>query len=429
MTWENQPPASPPPPPPPPPPVAPSVQPVAPSMQPPPPPPAPPAPPSWAIPPSTAPVPPTGGVPPVGPPTWGTGAPTPPPVPAQSPGTVPSRHRVLRGLLVAVIVLGLFGGGFGVRSLFRDSGTTVVNGVSQTSSPAVTIDPGQEPVAAVALAVSPSVVQIDTTEGLGSGVVYDSSGLIMTNAHVVGSETTVTVRTADGKSTKGQVLGADSGTDIAVVKVVGLSAPAATLATAKPMVGQITVAVGSPFGLTQSVTSGIVSAVNRPVDNDKGVVVNMIQTDASINPGNSGGALADRAGQIMGINTAIFSQTGENNGIGFAIPIATAKNAADKLVSGQSVAKAGLGLSGPSTTPNGASGAYVKSITPDGAADRAGIRTGDLIVAVDDTPIHSFDELRGTISAYNPGDTAVITVERDGQRSQVTVTLGTLTTR
>jgi serine protease Do len=330
---------------------------------------------------------------------------------------------------VAVIVLGLFGGGFGVRSLFRDSGTTVVNGVSQSSRPVVTIDPGQEPVAAVALTVSPSVVQIDTTQGLGSGVVYDSSGLIMTNAHVVGNETSVTVRTADGKSVRGQVLGADTGTDIAVVKVVGLSAPAATLATAKPMVGQITVAVGSPFGLSQSVTSGIVSAVNRPVDNDKGVVVNMIQTDASINPGNSGGALADRAGQIMGINTAIFSQTGENNGIGFAIPIATAKNAADKLVSGQSVAKAGLGLSGPSTTPNGASGAYVKSVTPDGAADLAGIMPGDLIVAVDDTPIHVFDELRGTISAYNPGDTAVITIERDGQRSQVTVTLGTLTTR
>jgi putative serine protease PepD len=193
------------------------------------------------------------------------------------------------------------------------------------------------------------------------------------------------------------------------------------------MVGQMAVAVGSPFGLTQSVTSGIVSAVNRPVDNDKGVVVNMVQTDASINPGNSGGALADRAGQIIGINTAIFSQTGENNG--FAIPIATAKKAADKLVAGQSVAKAGLGLSGPSTTPEGDSGAFVRSVTPDGPAAVAGIREGDLITAVDDMPIHAFDELRGTISAYSPGDTVTVTIERDGQSSQVQVTLGTLTTR
>jgi S1-C subfamily serine protease len=332
-------------------------------------------------------------------------------------------------IVAIVIVLGLFGGGFGVRSLFKDSKSAVINGTSQTSTPMVTIDPGQEPVAAVALTVTPSVVQIDTTEGLGSGVVYDASGLVMTNAHVVGTASTVTVRTADGKSHSGQVLGADTGTDIAVVRVSGLSAPAATLSQAKPMVGQMSVAVGSPFGLTQTVTSGIVSAVNRPVDNDKGVVVNMIQTDASINPGNSGGALADRVGQIIGINTAIFSQTGENNGIGFAIPIATAKNAADKIVAGQSVAKAGLGLTGPSTTPNGASGAYVKSVTPGGPADSAGIQPGDLITAVDGTQIHAFDELRGTISAYNPGDTVTVTIERDGQSSQVQVTLGTLGTK
>ncbi|MBU6330192.1 MAG: trypsin-like peptidase domain-containing protein, partial [Acidobacteria bacterium] len=384
----------------------------------------------WGAPaPATAPVPPTGGVPPVGPPSWGTGAPTPPPLPTAGTGTPHRPNRALRTLVALLVVLGLFGGGFGLRSLLDDNRTTVINGASQTSIPAVTIDPRQEPVAAVALTVSPSVVRIDTDRGLGSGVIYDASGLVMTNAHVVGSATTVTVRTADGKSHSGQVLGADTGTDIAVVRVNGLGAPAATLADSKPIVGQMTVAVGSPFGLTQSVTSGIVSAVNRPVDNDKGVVVNMIQTDASINPGNSGGALADRAGQIIGINTAIFSQTGENNGIGFAIPIATAKKAADKLVAGESVAKAGLGLTGPTTTPNGASGAYVQSVTPGGAADQGGIRAGDLIVAVDDTPIHAFDELRGTISAYTPGDTVTVTIERDGQQSQVSVTLGTLGTR
>ena len=191
----------------------------------------------------------------------------------------------------------------------------------------------------------------------------------------------------------------------------GLDVPAATLAPDSPQVGQIAVAVGSPYGLDQTVTSGIVSAVNRPVDNDKGVVVNMVQTDASINPGNSGGALANREGQIIGINTAIFSQTGENTGIGFAIPITTAKKAADQLVNGESVEKAGLGLAGPSETPNGDAGAYVECVVSGEAADQAGIRAGDLIVGVDGTAIRSFDELRGLISSHSPGD--AVTIQRE----------------
>jgi putative serine protease PepD len=372
-------------------------------------------------------VPPPAGPPLGGGPPWG-GAPTPPPLPASEPPR--TRGRFLRGLGLGVVVLGLLGIGFGVRSLVDDDdSTTVVQGASTVSSvPPVTIDPGSEPVAAVAQTVSPSVVQIETTDGLGSGVYYDATeGLVMTNAHVVGTATTVTVRDADGNATEGQVLGADTGTDIAVVKVEGgLDIPAATLASERPAVGQIAVAVGSPYGLDQTVTSGIVSSVNRPVDGEQGVVVNMIQTDASINPGNSGGALANREGQIIGINTAIFSQTGENTGIGFAIPIATAKKAADQLVAGQAVTKAGLGLSGPSETPNGDAGAYVESVTPDGAADAAGIQNGDLIVSVDGTDIRSFDELRGLISSHSPGETVVVEVVRDGETVEIEVTLGTL---
>ena len=129
---------------------------------------------------------------------------------------------------------------------------------------------------------------------------------------------------------------------------------------------------------------------------------------------------------IIGINTAIFSETGENTGIGFAIPIATAKKAADQLVNGQSVAKAGLGLSGPSATPNGDAGAYVQSVTEGGAAAEAGIQDGDLIVGVDGTPIRGFDELRGLISSHSPGETVTVTVVRDGERIDIEVTLGTL---
>ncbi|HEY6532349.1 MAG TPA: trypsin-like peptidase domain-containing protein [Acidimicrobiales bacterium] len=338
-------------------------------------------------------------------------------------------RKLLRALGFGVVVLGLLGIGFGVRSLIDDDSTTVVSGASTVSSiPQVTIDPGSEPVAAVAQTVSPSVVQIETTDGLGSGVYYDAAnGLVMTNAHVVGDATTVTVRTADGDATEGQVLGADTGTDIAVVKVSGLDAPAASLANETPAVGQIAVAVGSPYGLDQTVTSGIVSAVNRPVDNDKGVAVSMIQTDASINPGNSGGALANREGQIIGINTAIFSQTGENTGIGFAIPIATAKKAADQLVSGQAVTKAALGLKGGVESPEGDAGAYVEEVTPGSAAEDAGIQSGDLIVAVDGTDIRSFKELQGLISSHVPGDEVTVEVVRDGESVEIEVTLGTST--
>jgi S1-C subfamily serine protease len=426
MTWDHEPPSNPPnvgQPDPPEPPPAPPAAPMAPTGW----EPAPPTaqvPGTWesGVPMST---PPGGGVPPTGSAPWG-GAPTPPPERHMAHAAPRRTHPVVRVVVALFIVAGLFGLGFGVRSLVTEKKTTVVAGAtaSNVSTTAVTIDPGSEPVAYVAATVSPSVVQIETTEGLGSGVVYDN-GLIMTNAHVVGNATTVTVRNASGSAFKGDVLGADTGTDIAVVRVNGLEAPAAKLSAETPHVGQIAVAVGSPYGLSQTVTSGIVSAVNRPVDNDKGVVVNMIQTDASINPGNSGGALANRSGEIIGINTAIFSQTGENTGIGFAIPIATAKSAADKLVNGQSVARASLGLSGPSETPNGDAGAYVQSVTSGGAADKAGIKKGDLVVSVDGTAVRSFDELRGMVSAYSPGDTVTVQVVRNGATQNIRVTLGT----
>lgn len=414
MTWENQPPAMPPQPPTPPTPAG-AWEPA-------------PMPPTWEAGVPAAPTPPAPPVPPmpVGD-AWG-GAPTPPPNRGASSSGPRRPNSVLRVLVAMVVVVGLFGLGFGLRSLVDDNTTTVVRSSgtnSAVTTTAVTIDPGSEPIAYVAATVSPSVVQIETSGGLGSGVAYDTD-LFITNAHVVGTATTVTVRDSQGTAVKGQVLGADTGTDIAVVRATGLRAPAAKLATEKPHVGQIAVAVGSPYGLEQTVTSGIVSAVNRPVPNDKSVVINMIQTDASINPGNSGGALANRNGEIMGINSSIYSETGENTGIGFAIPISTAKRVADQLAAGKSVARAGLGLSGPSTTPTGSAGAYVQSVTSGGAADKAGIKSGDLIVAIDGVPIRSFDELRGMASGYSPGDRVTVEVNRDGKVLDMDVTLGTL---
>lgn len=363
------------------------------------------------------------------PPNYGTTAtPTPPSIPPSitnsKSSTQRSSRRAGRIFVGMIVVLGLFGLGFGARSIFDDESKTVISG-SSVAAPTINVDPAVEPVAYAASVVSPSVVQIDVSGGLGSGVVYEPNR-IMTNAHVVGNSRTVTVRAATGKTYQGRVIGTDAGTDIAVVQVDGLDVPVATLATEKPYVGQLTVAVGSPYGLTQTVTSGIVSALNRPVDNDKGVVVNMVQTDASINPGNSGGALANRSGQIIGINTAIFSQTGENTGIGFAIPISTAKRAADKLAAGETVTRAGLGLTGPSQARSSESGAYVQSVTPGGAADQAGIKAGDIIVSVDGLPIQTFNDLRGTISAFSPGDTVTVGVVRDGSTQEFKVVLGTL---
>lgn len=399
MTWENQPPAMPPQPPPPPVPPTPSA-PIG----------------GWAPTPQ-----------PLVADAWG-GPPTPPPQRGSTPSGPRRSHPLLRAMVAIVVVVGLFGLGFGLRSLVDESSTTVIRSSGsngQVTTTAVTIDPGTEPIAYVAATVSPSVVQIDTTDGLGSGVAYDTD-LFITNAHVVGNASTVTVRDVNGTAVEGEVLGADTGTDIAVVRAPGLQAPAAKLAMEKPYVGQLAVAVGSPYGLEQTVTSGIVSAVNRPVPNEKSVVINMIQTDASINPGNSGGALANRNGEIMGINSSIYSETGENTGIGFAIPISTAKRIADQLAAGKSVTRAGLGLSGPSTTPSGSAGAYVQSVTSGGAADKAGIKSGDLIVAVDGVAIRSFDELRGMASGYSPGDNVVVSVDRDGKMLEVNVTLGTL---
>lgn len=416
MTWDNQPPAMPPQPPTPPTPPVPAGG-WEPTPM-----------PSWGTGGPATPPPPVPPVPPV--PTadaWG-GAPTPPPQRGTTPSGPRRPHPLLRSMVAIVVVVGLFGLGFGLRSLVDENTTTVIRSSStsgQVTTTAVTIDPGTEPIAYVAATVGPSVVQIETSGGLGSGVAYDTD-LFITNAHVVGNASTVTVRDSNGTAVKGQVLGADTGTDIAVVRASGLQAPAAKLAIEKPKVGQLAVAVGSPYGLEQTVTSGIVSAVNRPVPNDRSLVINMIQTDASINPGNSGGALANRNGEIMGINSSIYSQTGENTGIGFAIPIATAKRIADQLAAGETVARAGLGLSGPSTTPTGGAGAYVQSVTSGGAADKAGIRSGDLIVAVDGVAIRGFDELRGMASGYSPGDTVVVEVNRDGQVIELEVTLGTL---
>jgi putative serine protease PepD len=372
---------------------------------------APPAPPAWAL------------------PQWdANGLPTPPP---QARPVITRKGRGARVLAGTLAVAALLGAGFVTRGLVDEDPTSVV-AASATTAPAVTVaDPtplvegdAEEPVAAVAEALGPSVVKIQTQEGLGSGVVYDEAGLILTNAHVVGSETTVQVVFSDGTTTEGEVLGTDEANDIAVVQVAATDGlTVARLATDEARVGQLAVAVGSPFGLEQTVTSGVVSAVNRPVQGATNDVVGMLQTDAPINPGNSGGALANRQAEVIGINSMIFSESGENNGIGFAIPIARAKEIADALVDGGTVARGYLGVS--STAPaDGEAGAEVAKVEPGSAAAQAGIEVGDVIVSIDGAAIKAQGDLAVTVGTHEPGDQVSVEVLRNGSSTTIEVTLG-----
>jgi len=284
-----------------------------------------------------------------------------------------------------------------------------------------------EPIAAVAAALAPSVVQLETGLGLGSGVIYDQDGLILTAAHVVEGADAVTVVLSDGTRLEGTVVGADPGSDIAVVRVDRTNLPAAPLALGTELqVGQTAIAIGSPFGLRGSVTAGVISAVAEAVPGPDGRVRTMIQTDAPINPGNSGGALAGLDGMVIGVNDAIFSLSGGNEGIGFAVPIDTAVSVADRLVSGEPIRTAQLGITG--TDPDqGRAGALVTSVLAGSAADSAGIEVGDLIVSFDGVDVQGIGDLAGQIHAADPGEEATLVVVRFGEEISLTLTLGEAT--
>ena len=277
-----------------------------------------------------------------------------------------------------------------------------------------------ERAAVAAQAVAPAVVQIRTGTGVGSGVVYDQSGLILTVAHVVGNARSVDVRLSDGTTVEGEVLGADRTTDVAVARIDPDDVRAvAELATETELgVGQLAVAVGSPFGLDQTVTAGIVSAVDRIVNN-----VAMVQTDAAINPGNSGGPLVDDEGRVIGLSDLIFSESGGNQGVGFAIQIDLARLVADQLVAGESVRLAFLGVE--TTSPgDGSRGAQVVDVVGRSAAAASGIEIGDVLVSVDGAPVADGGQLRSQIIKRAPGTEVTIGAQRGGETVELQVVLG-----
>ena len=362
-------------------------------------------------------------------PAWGSGPPvtpgaTPPTSPSGPPATPPRKSR--RGVVAVVVAALLFTAvGFGgALALDDDDGGGAKDAATATTAVPPLSGEAEEPVAAVAESLSPAVVQIETTDGLGSGFVYDDEGRILTAAHVLGDAEQVMVRLADGSSLEGEVIGTDPGTDVAVVQVDPDEADlqVAPLAlNVDVQVGQLAVAIGSPFGLDQTVTSGIVSAVGRTVETPGGAIP-MIQTDAPINPGNSGGALADRRGRIIGINDQIATEGGGNVGVGFAIPIDTAKAVADKLVSGGEVDSGFLGVS-TAAVRTGDGGVAVVKVSEGSPAADAGFEKGDVITAIDGDRIASATDLVATIRAHSPGDKITVTFERDGETKEVEVTL------
>jgi putative serine protease PepD len=380
----------------------------------------------------------------------------PPAAAPTQPVAAPHRSGVGAAVVAAIIVAfvvgafsGLAGGFLGARLALTSAG-----GGTLGSPQSVTVVPSKtpEPVVAAAAAAVPAVVNIDVTEGIssggqnglpsahpsvplsgnGSGVAFKRSPgggtYIITNNHVVEGANSITVKSPSGKSWTGTVVGTDPDNDIAVVKIPG-ELPLIQLGSSKDLVvGQTAIAIGSPYGLEHSVTSGVISALGRSLS-DVGTsaqtqpLVNTIQTDAAINPGNSGGALVDRLGHLIGINTAIYSQSGSGSGIGFAIPVDTALSVADQIISGGKVTHPFIGLVGSSITPLVAQqqklpvqqGALVESIVKGAGAEQAGVKAGDIVTAVDGTPITSMTDLIAAIRKHAVGTKAQLTILRAGK--------------
>jgi putative serine protease PepD len=393
--------------------------------------------------------------PPAPPTTTGWGAPFPPAPGAPQAGRPRSgRGGLVAAVLVAALAAGGVGGGIGYWAAERTDGTTTSTTVAAGEAPAdFKRDPGT--VAAVANKALPSVVTIEAKSGgsdgeggTGTGFVYDKEGHILTNNHVVASAAeggTLSVTFSNGRKYDAEVIGRAQGYDVAVLKLKNAPSGVTPLPLGnsdRVAVGDSTIAIGAPFGLSNTVTTGIISAKNRPVASGDGggnnSYMSALQTDASINPGNSGGPLLDARGAVIGINSAIQSpgsgglgsaQAG-SVGLGFAIPVNQAKNVAEQLIrTGQPVypvigATVNMTEEGEGATiaEQGAGG--TPAVTPGGPAAKAGLKPGDVIIKFGNRAIDSGPTLISEIWTHRPGDSVPLTYKRAGKESTVQVTLG-----
>jgi putative serine protease PepD len=342
------------------------------------------------------------------------------------------------GIAIAMaLIAGVIGSIVGRTSATLDSKTNLVTTKS-------VIERKPDSIAGIAARVSPSVVSIEVrngnTGGTGSGFFLDSSGHILTNNHVISAAATngadITVKLANGKNYGAKLIGRDVSYDLAVIKIAVTDAPALQLGNSDEIqVGDGVIAIGSPLGLTGTVTSGIISAKNRPVTSGGGTsessFINALQTDAAINPGNSGGPLVDLSGAVIGINSAIattgssFGGQSGSIGLGFAIPINQAKKTADQLIKFGSSTYPIMGVS--LDTRFAGTGAKIPntpgSVSPGGPADRAGIAPGDVIVEIDGKSIASADEAIVSVRSHSVGDVVKVKYQRGNITKEVTLKL------
>ncbi|MEN8214307.1 MAG: trypsin-like peptidase domain-containing protein [Pseudomonadota bacterium] len=285
----------------------------------------------------------------------------------------------------------------------------------------------------------------ETTRGSGSGFIWDNQGHVVTNYHVVERSASAKVRLSDQRVYAAQVVGASPSHDLAVLKInvpIDAPPPVPVGSSHDLKVGQKVFAIGNPFGLDHTLTTGIISALGRSIDNDKGgVIENLIQTDAAINPGNSGGPLIDSAGRLIGINTAIYSPSGAYAGIGFAIPVDTVNRVVPKLIAFGRYIRPVLGVEMDNAVSRQVvekldiSGVLILQVVPDTAADRAGLRgtrvtrsdeiiLGDIIQTIDGREVNDVEEITDILDGYSIGDQVTLEIYRDGETQQVEVMLG-----
>ena len=356
--------------------------------------------------------------------------------------------RILTAVVAVILIAGGVFGGFKLRDTFFSPTGTYQGTTNQLEEPKKSESISSARNTAVVQAakkVSPAVVGIATKvynrdmfnrkvlvgEGVGSGVIFDKAGYIVTNNHVVGTAKTVIVSLADGQSTEGTVVGRDAKTDLAVVKINMDNLPVAEFGDSDSLqVGEPAIAIGNPLGLEfqGTVTVGVISSLNRTIGAE-GQSMKLIQTDAAINPGNSGGALVDADGKVIGINSAKISQEGVE-GLGFAIPINAARPILQDLITNGKVVRPYLGLYGLDQQMAArfgmqlnAQGIYVYRVVPGGPLDQAGLQHGDVIVKLDGTDVKDFASLQSVMDKLKVGDSVSIDYTRNGMNREATVVL------
>jgi len=391
--------------------------------------------------------------------------PTPAPLPVAAPAPARSTNGgrpILVATTIAVIGVLLSAVAGGSAGLLAVQMRTPQAGGGLPSSVTATFTAAEEPIAAAAASALPSVVNIDVTGatstasglpnghpsvpsgGTGSGVAYkaapDGGTYIITNNHVVADSATIVVTPASGERITATLVGTDPDTDIAVVKV-DVKIPVITVGDSENLVvGQTVVAIGSPFGLQHSVSSGVVSALHRSITTSASdatassayPLVDVIQTDAAINPGNSGGALVDRLGRLLGIDSAIYTDSGSNAGVGFAIPVRTAARIADELIAGGNATHPFLGVEGRTISSKEASaaglakpeGALIANIIPKTGAAKAGLKSGDVVTALNGVAVRTMDDLILAVRRSQVGDKVTLTVWRNKASITIVMTVG-----